>query len=159
MEDLLKRYSKHQRFRLRATTFVRLNGILETLKRHLPAKAKDITRQVVAEYISTRSDSVKPASVTKEVSVLKHALNLAVDWGLLNSNPAQRAKLPKLPLGRTRYLSPTELKAALEACGRSKNGEDVVTAPGLVARSDRACGLYRNAAWGTSCSLLEGCGS
>jgi len=38
-----------------------------------------------------------------------------VEWELLNQNPAQGAKLPKVPEGRTRYLSPTELKASLEA--------------------------------------------
>ncbi len=33
----------------------------------------------------------------------------------MHSNPAERAKLPKLPEGRTRCLSPTELRAVLEA--------------------------------------------
>lgn len=56
-----------------------------------------------------------PGTVQKEITVLKHALKLAVEWELLNNNPAQGAKLPKLPEGRTRYLSPTELKAALES--------------------------------------------
>ncbi len=49
------------------------------------------------------------------MSVLKHALRLAVEWELLHSNPAQGAKLPKVSQGRTRYLSPSELKAVLEA--------------------------------------------
>jgi integrase len=45
----------------------------------------------------------------------KHALKLAVEWELLNQNVAQGANLRRVPEGRTRYLSPTELKAALEA--------------------------------------------
>ena len=113
--DLLARYKRHQRTRLRATTFERLDGILETLKRYLPERAKDITKNDVAEYVSTRADSVAPGTIQKEATVLKHALKLAVEWELLNSNVAQGAKLPKTPQGRTRYLSPTELKAALEA--------------------------------------------
>ncbi len=40
---------------------------------------------------------------------------MAVEWELLHQNAAQGAKLPRLPEGRTRYLSPIELKAALEA--------------------------------------------
>jgi len=113
--DLLTRYKGYQKPRLRPTTFERLNGILETLKARLPERAKDINRRTVAEYISNRSetDKVAPGTVQKEITVLKHALRLAVEWELLNSNPAQGAKLPKLPEGRTRYLSPTELKAAL----------------------------------------------
>ncbi len=115
--DLLARYKRYQKPRLRSTTFERLDGILETLKARLPERAKDISRRTVAEYISSRSDSdkVAPGTVQKEITVLKHALRLAVEWELLNSNPAQGAKLPKVPEGRTRYLSPTELKASLEA--------------------------------------------
>lgn len=113
--DLLARYKRHQKTRLRPTTFERLDGILATLKATLPQRAKEISRKTVAEYISTRSETVAPGTVQKEVSVLKHALRLAVEWELLNNNPAQGARLPKLPEGRTRYLSPTELKAALEA--------------------------------------------
>jgi integrase len=113
--DLLARYKRHQKTRLRATTFDRLDGILETLKTNLPERAKDINRKTVAEYISSRSETVAPGTIQKEISVLKHALKLAVEWELLNGNPAQGAKLPKLPEGRTRYLSPGELKAALEA--------------------------------------------
>jgi len=113
--DLLERYKRYQKTRLRPTTFERLNGILETLKASLSERAKDINRKTVAEYISTRSEKVAPGTIQKEISVLKHALKLAVEWELLNSNPAQGTKLPKLPEGRTRYLSPSELKAALEA--------------------------------------------
>jgi integrase len=115
--DLLARYKRHQKPRLRPTTFERIDGILETLKARLPERARDISRRTVAEYISTRSESdeVAPGTVQKEITVLKHALRLAVEWELLNTNPAQGAKLPMLPEGRTRYLSPTELKAALEA--------------------------------------------
>ena len=113
--DLLARYKRHQKTRVRATTFDRLDGILETLKASLPERAKDISRKTVADYISTRTETVAPGTIQKEISVLKHALKLAVEWELLNNNPAQGAKLPKLPEGRTRYLSPSELKAALEA--------------------------------------------
>jgi integrase len=48
------------------------------------------------------------------MSVLKHCLKLAVEWGELNQNPAAGARLPQLPPGKTRYLTPGELKAALE---------------------------------------------
>jgi hypothetical protein len=58
---------------------------------------------------------VAPGTVQKEIATLKHALRLAIEWDLLHSNPAQGVKLPKVPEGRTRYLSPTESKSALEA--------------------------------------------
>jgi integrase len=117
VEALLERYRRHQKARIRPTTYARLSGILETLKARLPVLARQIDKRTVAEYIETRSDEdeMKPGTVVKEISVLKHCLKLAVEWGELNQNPAAGARLPKLPPGRTRYLTPGELKAALEA--------------------------------------------
>lgn len=117
VEALFDRYERHQKARVRPTTYERLGGILGTLKARLPAQAKAITRRTVAEYIESRSgaDEMKPATLAKEMSVLKHCLKLAVEWGELNQNPAAGARLPKLSPGRTRYLTPGELKAALES--------------------------------------------
>jgi len=112
---LLERYMRHQKPRIRPTTFERLGGILATLQRHLPEQAKAITKRTVATYIETRSEMVKPGTVAKEMSVLKHCLKLAVEWDLLHENAAAGARLPKLPPGRTKYLTPGELRAALEA--------------------------------------------
>ena len=112
---LMERYKRHQKTRLRATTFARLEGVISVLCANLPVLAKAITRKDVAEYISLRSDTVKPATIFKEVTALKHALRLAVEWELFNANVAQGAALPKATQGRTRYLSPSELKAALSA--------------------------------------------
>jgi integrase len=114
-EDLLARYKRHQKTRLRQTTLERLDGILSTLKASMPERAKDITRQTITEFITSRGEMVAAGTIQKEVATLKHALKLAVEWDLLPTNPAAGAKLPKLPQGRTRYLSPTELKVALEA--------------------------------------------
>lgn len=114
-DTLFDRYKKHQKARIRSTTFERLGGILDTLKTHLPEQAKAITKRTVAEYIEARAETVKPGTVAKEMSVLKHCLRLAVEWGELNQNPAAGARLPQLPQGKTRYLTPGELRAALES--------------------------------------------
>ncbi|TCK75878.1 tyrosine-type recombinase/integrase [Acidipila rosea] len=113
--ELLARFKRHQKTRLRSTTFERLEGILKTLKANLPELAKEITRKTVADFISKRAETVSAGTIQKEVTTLKHALKLAVEWELLQRNVAQGAKMPKAPEGRTRYLSPSELKTALEA--------------------------------------------
>jgi integrase len=120
-KDLLKRFRRHQKARVRPSTYERLggidekpSGILKTLIDNLPTQAKLITRRSVAEFIEKRSETVSPGTVSKEVSTLKHSLRLAVEWGELHQNPAQGARLPKLPEGKTRYLTPGELQAALE---------------------------------------------
>ena len=114
-EALLDRYKRHQKARIRPTTYERLGGILDTLKAHLPQQAKAITKRTIAELIEKRAETVKAGTIAKEMSVLKHCLRLAVEWGLLNENAAAGARLPKLPAGKTRYLTPGELKAALES--------------------------------------------
>lgn len=111
--DLLSRYKRHQKTRLRATTFARLDCILETLKSHLPVRAKDITRASIQEFVSARSETVAAGTIRRETTELKHALRLAVEWDLLPQNAAKGIELPRLPEGRTRYLTPMELKAAL----------------------------------------------
>ncbi|HVW08799.1 MAG TPA: site-specific integrase [Bryobacteraceae bacterium] len=100
---------------MRSTTFERLEGILATLKADLPTLARDISRKSVQDFISARAEAVAPGTIQKEVTVLKHALKLAVEWELLHENVAQGVKLPRVPEGRTRYLTPLELKATLEA--------------------------------------------
>jgi integrase len=114
-ETLMERFSRHQKMRLRPTTFERLGGIVTTLKALLPQQAKAITKRTVADYIETRSESVSAGTVAKEISTLKHCLRLAVEWGLLHENAASGARLPKVAAGRTRYLTPGELRAALES--------------------------------------------
>jgi len=115
-KDLLERFKKHQKSRLAPTTFARLDGILKTLQEHLPAQAKAITRAKVNEYVDTRAMTVKPGTVAKELFTLSKILRLAVDqWELLNRNAAHGVTPPKEPKGRTRYLTPGELKAALES--------------------------------------------
>ena len=112
--DLLKRFQRHQKVRIRSTTYERLEGIVQTLEDSLPKLAKDITRRSVAEFIEARSEIVAPGTVSKEISTLKHMLKLAVEWELLQTNMASSARLPKLPEGKTRFLLPGELRAALE---------------------------------------------
>ncbi len=113
--DLLIRFKKHQKPRLAPETLERLEGILKTIRTHFPSALKDISRQNIAAFISNRSADVAPATVQKEITTLKHALRLAVEWELIPRNPADGADVPRVPTGRTRFLSPTELKAALDA--------------------------------------------
>ena len=112
--DLLKRFKNYQRPRVAASTYERLGDILTTLGTRLPAKLKDISKAVVADFVAARAQEVSPGTIAKEVATLKHALRMAVEWELIHSNPAERAKLPTVPEGRTRYLTPTELRCALD---------------------------------------------
>ncbi|HEY1895843.1 MAG TPA: hypothetical protein VGG62_06210 [Terracidiphilus sp.] len=122
-KELFERFKKYQKSRVSPTTYARLDGILDTLKSHLPAQAKAIKRATVNEFVDTRANEVKPGTVAKELFTLSKILRLAVDeWELLNRNAAHGVKPPKQAEGRTKYLTPSELKAALQlaelGCGR-----------------------------------------
>ncbi len=114
LSELLKRFKAHQKSRVRPSTLKRLDGVIAVLTANLPTELKAITRKDVAEYVSYRSEKVAAGTVFKEVTTLKHALRLAVAWDLLHANVAQGTSLPKSTQGRTRYLSPSELKTAMD---------------------------------------------
>ena len=112
-----KRFLRHQKARLTQRAYEREEGIIRT---HLTpffgtVRLADIRRVDVQRYITQRSGKVSPASIVKEVNVIKHLLGLAVEWELVPVNHAHRVKAPKEPAGRVRYLQPTELRAVLEA--------------------------------------------
>jgi hypothetical protein len=47
------------------------------------ARRAAIRRADVQRYVMHRSGEVSPASVTKELNILKHLLGLAVEWELM----------------------------------------------------------------------------
>ena len=119
LEAVSKRFLKHQKARLTPAAYKRDDGILETHLRPFfgdSIKVAAIRRVDVQKYVTQRSGEVSPASITKELNVLKHLLALAVEWELIPANPAHGVKPPRVPAGRVRYLQPTELRAVLEAC-------------------------------------------
>jgi len=79
----------------------------------------EITQRKVERYMQDRRKEVKPATVNRDVALLRHMLNKAVDWEYLESNPLKRVKPFKEPPGRTRYLIDAERERLLDACKHS----------------------------------------
>ncbi len=52
----------------------------------------DITREKMGQYAADQltQEKVSPATINKNIGTLKRVLNLAVEWGYLPKNPAQR---------------------------------------------------------------------
>ncbi len=95
--------------------YVRQDSILELhLKPFFKGEMAHVSREGVEKYVSERSERVSPATVRKEVGVLKHLLRYAADHGYVPSNAATNVRLPKPPAGRLRYLQPDELQGVLE---------------------------------------------
>jgi integrase len=119
LEAVSKRFLKHQKARLTPAAYKREDGIIVAHLRPFfgdKTTLASIRRADVQKYITHRSGEVSPASIVKELNVLKHLLGLAVEWELIPANPAHGIKAPRVPAGRVRYLQPGELRSVLEAC-------------------------------------------
>jgi integrase len=111
-KDLFDRYERHQSD---IKSLERTKQILQRWREVLPAAAREITREHIDKQVAKRrTERASPATISKEITILKHCLRLAVeDWALLHKNAAIGVKLPKVDNGRLRYLTPDELKKAL----------------------------------------------
>ncbi len=103
----------------RLTTMVRFFGA--------DTKTTDLTAKRIAQYeqhrattINPRLDrAVSPATINRELSVLRCLLRLAKKWGYVREVPA--FELAKEPKGRLRYLERDDAHRLLEACRPSQN--------------------------------------
>jgi integrase len=77
----------------------------------------DITPSRISEYKSMRQcKGVKVATVSKELELLRNALNLAVrEWEWLERNPFERVRIEKPNNRIERWISPEEEKRLLDA--------------------------------------------
>jgi site-specific recombinase XerD len=89
---------------------------MQRLARAFDTYLSKLTTAMIEKYKVQRSQQVKPATVNRELALLKHMLTKAVEWGLLKSNPSKPVKLLKEPPGRLRYLEPEEIERLLQNC-------------------------------------------
>jgi len=83
-------------------------------------RATDIAVTDLEAYRHKRIDSgVKPASVNREVGMLRHAYNKMIEWGSLKANPAAKIK-PFKERSRLRFLTQDEQRRLLQACSESE---------------------------------------
>ena len=99
----------------------RLGLVVERIGRDLPLSK--LTRSEIEKYQSERFAApglkrkpISKATVNRDVAVLKHMLNKAVSWRILEDNPPRGVKMLKESGRRLRYLSPEEITRLLGAC-------------------------------------------
>ena len=79
----------------------------------------DISKRRVERFKAQRANEVKPATVNRNVAVLKHLFSMAVDWGYLYENPTQNVKLLHVNNRRLRYLEKEEIARLVAAASQS----------------------------------------
>lgn len=76
----------------------------------------DIGPLLIEEYKRQRLEKVRPATVNRELALLKHMLNLAVGWKKLASNHMRGVRMLRVDNVQERILTGRETDALLAAC-------------------------------------------
>ena len=76
----------------------------------------NISQKDIEEYKAKRKENASAATVNRELATLKTMLNKAVQWEVLENNPAKNVKFFKENNARLRYLEKEEIQRLIETC-------------------------------------------
>ncbi len=92
------------------------SSIKHLLRTFIEKFITEITAHDLEQYKNLRKDEVKPATINREISCVKHMFTKAVQWGYLSKNPIRSITKLKEPPGRVRYLTDEEIRRLLYCC-------------------------------------------
>lgn len=110
-EELRDKYmTEHSKINKTPTTqvrdgsaFKRLSGFFEGLM------LIELTPAKISDYKSLRiKKGIKPATISRELEVLRHALNLAIQWEWIETSPFSKIKLDRPNNQIERWITPEE---------------------------------------------------
>ncbi len=112
-------YLKYAKLAKSPRTVTRDEGILDRLL--IPAFADRSLDRIAAQDVESfrvnrKAAGRAPATINKEIQLLKHVITKAVEWGKVRVNLLAGVKVLKVPPGRVRYLELEEIPGLLEAC-------------------------------------------
>lgn len=113
-EEYLAFSKAHKRVQSLRRDRTSINNLLSAFVGQL---VSEIRAHDMEKYIVTRSEmKVKPATINREISCIKHMFTKAVHWGYLTETPLRSVRKLREPPGRTRYLNDDEIKRLLYCC-------------------------------------------
>ena len=75
----------------------------------------EITPAKISDYKSLRiTEGIKPATISRELEVLRHALNQSIQWEWRESNPFSKIKLDKPNNQIERWITSKEEKCLMD---------------------------------------------
>ena len=115
--DFAKEYLQWAKTNKKASSYGREISRMRVLNKEFEAKPiQAITAWDIERYKAKRKEKVKPASVNRELALLKHMYSMAIQWGKLKDSPAKKVKLLKGEIKRVRFLIPEEINTVLSNC-------------------------------------------
>lgn len=117
--DLFKRYREEVTPKKRGARWELLRlKLLEEKWARSDSLLTDITPNDVLDLQNKRAETIAPASVAREMTIIKTMFSTAIKpWGWLRENPVKSVKPPEEPPPRIRRISPAEIDAILVAAG------------------------------------------
>ncbi|MCH6546507.1 MAG: tyrosine-type recombinase/integrase, partial [Deltaproteobacteria bacterium] len=79
-----------------------------------------VTQDAIEKWKADLRKTLKPGSVNRHMTVLKHMFKKGVEWGLVKTNPTVGIKRFPEADPRTRFLDEDELERLLSACKEQK---------------------------------------
>ena len=118
LEDFTKDYLSYVRDTVKKRSWKRDELCLRHLKDFFKGrKLSNIKPQDIDDYKASRLNEVAPATVNRELEVLRHLFHLAERWNkFFGKNPVSRAGLLPLSNSKERILSLDEEKRLLSVC-------------------------------------------
>ena len=115
--DFAKEYVAWAKVNRKPSSHVRRLSLLRQLDKEFGTKTlQEITTWQIEKWKAKRKEKIKPASVNRELAVLKHVYTKAIEWGKVKESPARKVKLFKGEVNRVRYLLPEEIRKLLSNC-------------------------------------------
>jgi integrase len=114
--DFLKEYLQWAQVNKGTKTYALNCFCADRLRESFIGNLAGLTAKQVEDYKVKRRATVAPATVNRELAVLKHLCTKAIEWGYLKANPLRSVKCLKEPPGRLRYLVRDEIEVFLAAC-------------------------------------------
>lgn len=108
--DWVKTNKKHSSYDRELSMMRQLNKEFET------KSIQEINTWQIEKWKTKKKEEVKPATVNRELALLKHMFTKAIEWGVVKENPAKKVKLFKGEVKRVRYLMADEIQRLLSNC-------------------------------------------
>jgi integrase len=119
--ELADRYVEHLKGH-KKTLFRDLQRFNDFIFPHIGVrKLSEITATQCQRIHSSMLKTHSPASANRVLSLLRHSLNMAVKWGLINENPCKSIPMYREPPSRDIVLSPEDCLKLIEACSNDHN--------------------------------------
>jgi integrase len=115
--DFANEYLQWAKANKKPSSYNRDLSLMRQLNKEFEAKAiQEITTWQIEKFKAKRKEEVRPASVNREIALLKHMYSKAIEWSKVKESPVKKVKLLKGEVKRVRFLMPDQVQTLLSNC-------------------------------------------